>query len=265
VKLLDFGIARAAAFAENDTGLAAIKLSYLAPEQVEMRPFDHRIDVFALGAIMHEMLTGLRLFPAKNDVGRMKSMLAEPIPSPAAVNAAVPRELDRIVMRALAIDPVERYPSAAAMAGDLERTLIAARYSSRELGKLLGGLFLPPQEPRVVVEGQAPPAPAPEPVLATGHPASPTDRMRRVEPAPPPDALGGAVVEERTRLVRAQWRGRLKIAAGAAVVGTALAGLGFAARLYVPALLTFGPPVAAGAPAPPPPEAKPASAKRQPR
>src|SRR6185436_10272130 len=124
---------------ESKRGLIRGKVAYLAPEQVKLRPFDHRVDIFALGAVMHEMLTGVRLFQAKNDINRMKQMLAEPIVPPSAVNAAVPRELDRIVMRALELDPAERYPSAAAMAADLERTLIAARYSSRELSKLLHG------------------------------------------------------------------------------------------------------------------------------
>src|SRR5262249_31970432 len=128
-KLLDFGIARAGAFVEDDAarGMVNGKVPYLAPEQIELRPFDHRVDIFSLGAVMHEMTTGVRLFQAKNDIRRMKRLLAEPIPPPSVVNAAVPRELDRIVMTALAIDPAARYATAGLMAGDLERTLIGAR------------------------------------------------------------------------------------------------------------------------------------------
>ena len=150
VKILDFGIARAASFAEEEAkkGLIKGKVAYLAPEQVNMQPFDHRIDIFALGIVMHEMMTGARLFQAKNDVAKMRQLLAAPIPPPSSINAAVPRELDRIVMKALEVDPTQRYQSATAMAGDLERTMIAARHSSRDLAKLLRGLFMDEAEER---------------------------------------------------------------------------------------------------------------------
>ena len=70
VKILDFGIARAAAFAEEEAkkGLIKGKVSYLSPEQIYVRPFDARADIFALGVVFHEMLTGRRLFQAKNDI-----------------------------------------------------------------------------------------------------------------------------------------------------------------------------------------------------
>ncbi|HVV17742.1 MAG TPA: serine/threonine-protein kinase [Polyangia bacterium] len=154
VKILDFGIARAASFAEEEAkkGLIKGKVSYLSPEQIHVRPFDARADVFALGVVFHEMLTGRRLFQAKNDINKMRQLLAQPILPPSAMNAAIPRELDRIVMRALETDVNLRYQSTAEMASDLERTLIAARYSSRELSKLLHGLFLPDEDPLVVVD-----------------------------------------------------------------------------------------------------------------
>jgi serine/threonine-protein kinase len=154
VKILDFGIARAASFAEEEAkkGLIKGKVSYLSPEQINVRPFDARADVFALGVVFHEMLTGRRLFQAKNDITKMRQLLAQPIMPPSALNATIPRELDRIVMRSLSIDVKGRYQSTAEMASDLERTLIAARYSSRELSKLLHGLFLPDEDPVVVVD-----------------------------------------------------------------------------------------------------------------
>jgi serine/threonine-protein kinase len=108
--------------------------------------------VFALGVVFHEMLTGRRLFQAKNDITKMRQLLTQTIVPPSSLNATIPRELDRIVMRSLAIDVTERYQTTADMASDLERTLIAARYSSRELSKLLHGLFLPDEDPLVVVD-----------------------------------------------------------------------------------------------------------------
>lgn len=154
VKILDFGIARAASFAEEEAkkGLIKGKVSYLSPEQINVRPFDSRADVFALGVVFHEMLTGRRLFQAKNDITRMRQLLSQTVVPPSALNAGIPRELDRIVMRSLEMDPEQRYQSTADMASDLERTLIAARYSSRELSKLLHGLFLPDEDPLVVVD-----------------------------------------------------------------------------------------------------------------
>ncbi len=154
VKILDFGIARAASFAEEEAkkGLIKGKVSYLSPEQINLRPFDARADLFALGAVFHEMLTGRRLYQAKNDIARMRQLLEQPVAPPSALITTIPRELDRIVMRALEPEVTARYQSAADMASDLERTLIAARYSSRELSKLLHGLFLPDEDPLVVVD-----------------------------------------------------------------------------------------------------------------
>jgi serine/threonine protein kinase len=156
VKILDFGIARAASFAEEEAkkGLIKGKVSYLSPEQINVKPFDARADVFALGVVFHEMLTGRRLFQAKNDISKMRQLLAQPILPPSSLNATIPRELDRIVLRSLEMDAKNRYQTTADMASDLERTLIAARYSSRELSKLLHGLFLPDEDPLVVVDGE---------------------------------------------------------------------------------------------------------------
>src|SRR3954469_22265662 len=154
VKILDFGIARAAEFAEEEAkkGMIKGKVSYLSPEQIYVRPFDARADIFALGVVFHEMLTGRRLFQSKNDITRMRELLAAPILPPSAIDAMIPRELDRIVMKALEIDPKDRYQGAADMAADIERTLIAARHSSRELSKLLAALYLAGDDPLIVVD-----------------------------------------------------------------------------------------------------------------
>jgi eukaryotic-like serine/threonine-protein kinase len=260
VKILDFGIARAASFAEEESKSKLIKgkIAYLAPEQVKLDPFDARADIFALGAVMHEMLTGTRLFQAKNDILRMKQLLAQPIPPPSSVNAAIPRELDRIVMKALELDPDQRYPSAAVMAADLERTLIAARYSSRDLSKLLHGLFVPPGEPLVVVDGTTA-ATGADPPRTPSAPPAPTDRMRPVR-AGPGGRLGGALRAERARLVWERWRTRGKMALGAVAVGVAVGMAALAVRQYGPALLgTEAPAPAAAAAAEKPPRAAPAA------
>jgi hypothetical protein len=146
-------------------------------------------------------------------------------------------------MKALEIDPAQRYQSATAMAGDLERTMIAARHSSRDLAKLLRGLFIEEnEEPLVVVDDVAPPAPAPVPAPAAGSPTgsmaslrsstqeiSHTDRTRssRVNVAAGP-SLDGALRAEQNRLRGERLKGQARaglvlVALAAAVAGGAKA------------------------------------------
>jgi eukaryotic-like serine/threonine-protein kinase len=268
VKILDFGIARAASFAEEEAkkGLIKGKVSYLSPEQIHVRPFDARADVFALGVVFHEMLTGRRLFQAKNDISRMRQLLAAPIPPPSALNAAIPRELDRIVMHALELDPLTRYQSAADMGADLERTLIAARYSSRELSKLLHDLFMPSEAPIVVVdveeEGKTVAVTATQTVAPTPVSAAP---MRRYDNET--QKLGRAVRAEGARMRRRRWRGPLKYILLAALVGGIVGGAVLGVRHYVPIWFPPQPaapvtpnqvmPAPAPEPLPAPPVAKP--------
>jgi serine/threonine protein kinase len=239
-KILDFGIARAAAFSgdevKGDDKIAPVrgKVAYLAPEQVDKKPFDRRADIFALGAVLHETLTGERLFSAKNDLERMKQLLAAPVLPPSSVNAAIPRELDRIVMKALELDPARRYQSAASMAADLERTLIAARHSSRDLSKLLHGLFRPSGDPLVVVDDTPPPrepAAAPEP-----KPIPPTERLLRVRLSAGIGVLGGAVDAENARLIWERRRARAKAAAVVLAIVAAVGAGAAAGHRYLPGL-----------------------------
>jgi eukaryotic-like serine/threonine-protein kinase len=261
VKILDFGIARAASFAEEEAkkGLIKGKVAYLAPEQVNLQPFDHRIDIFALGIVMHEMMTGARLFQAKNDITKMRQLLAQPIPLPSSINAAVPRELDRIVMKALEVDPAQRYQTATAMAADLERTMIAARHSSRDLAKLLRGLFIEEtEEPLIVVDQVEPPAPAPMAGSPTGSMASlrsstqeisHTDRTRSSRTNVTGAALDGALRAEQGRL-----RGeRIKGQARGVFVLVVLAAIAVGGAKAWPRIAPVVHDLFAAAPPPPPP------------
>jgi serine/threonine-protein kinase len=244
VKILDFGIVRAASFAEEEAkkGLIKGKVSYLSPEQIHVRPFDARADIFAVGVVFHEMLTGRRLFQARNDIGRMRQLLAQPILPPSALNATIPRELDRITMRALEIDPKARYQTAGEMAADLERTLIAARYSSRELSKLLHELYVPNEDPVVVVEEEeAKTTIATTTTTTTGAGSGSgsgsavperTSAGRRAEHDS--SRLEGALRAERARLQRTRWRGRAKIAFIALAVGAVAGGLALGVKRLLP-------------------------------
>ncbi len=256
VKILDFGIARAASFAEEEAkkGLIKGKVSYLSPEQINVRPFDARADVFALGVVFHEMLTGRRLFQAKNDISRMRNLLASPIPPPSALNAAIPRELDRIVMHALELDANARYQSAGDMGADLERTLIAARFSSRELSKLLHDLFMPSEAPIVVVdtEEEAKTLAVTATQLAPS-PVSAAQPMRRYDVED--KKLGRAVRAEGARMRRRRWRAPAKYMLMAAMVGALVGGAVLGARHYLPIRFppATAPPITNNQVMPPPP------------
>ncbi|MDX2023020.1 MAG: serine/threonine-protein kinase [Deltaproteobacteria bacterium] len=144
VKVLDFGIARAAEeLKETRTQAGAVKgkIAYLAPEQIHRKPIDHRIDIYALGVVLHECLTGQRLFKAENPLAAMKAILEMSVPPPSSINAVVPKRVDQIVARAMARDPNVRYANAKAMALDLESALHEMRYFSQRLPNFLKELF----------------------------------------------------------------------------------------------------------------------------
>jgi serine/threonine-protein kinase len=141
VKLLDFGIARVASPSGSDiTTSFRGKYAYMAPEQVRRQPIDRRVDVFAAGIVLHEMLTGKRLFASVSELETLERVAAALVTAPSGENAGVPRTLDAIVKKALARDPAGRYSSGAAMAEALD-TLDGQIFSRRSMTELLRQLF----------------------------------------------------------------------------------------------------------------------------
>jgi eukaryotic-like serine/threonine-protein kinase len=111
---VDFGLAKANSQLEiTDEGVVKGKFSYLSPEACEGMDVDHRADVFALGIILWEMLTGHRLFYADNPHRTVSLVRAARIPSMIAINPTIEPELDEIVRKALARDRDERYATCA--------------------------------------------------------------------------------------------------------------------------------------------------------
>jgi serine/threonine protein kinase len=146
VKLLDFGIAKAAMEirSDNDTqaGLVKGKLSYVSPEQIRgAADIDGRADIFALGVVLWETLTGKRLFFDKNDFQTMRNVMERPIPPPSTQRADIPPALDFIVLRALEREAERRYPNARTMADELEAVLQEARFAPRAMITMLDSLF----------------------------------------------------------------------------------------------------------------------------
>jgi len=114
VKLIDFGIAEAAGLGKAEDGLIKGKLSYMAPEYLEGQ-LDPRADLFGLGVVAHELLTGRPLFRAQSDFDTMALLRELPIEPPSRWNPDVPADLDDIVLTALQRTPELRWQSAAAM------------------------------------------------------------------------------------------------------------------------------------------------------
>ncbi|HEY1811965.1 MAG TPA: protein kinase [Kofleriaceae bacterium] len=123
LKVIDFGIAKAqSAQLRTQTGRVKGKLAYMAPEAISgSRDLDARSDVWAVGVILHELLTARPLFASKNEYQTLLKVQRVDITAPSVFNQAVPRELDAIVYRSLARDPDHRFTSAAELRRELER------------------------------------------------------------------------------------------------------------------------------------------------
>ncbi len=118
LKILDFGLARVVAIDETHTRHSAGTLRYMSPEQLNGGLVDHRSDVFGLGCVLYEALTGQPAFGSTwPDV--LARLSAGWVPRPSAVVASLHPSLERMTMRALAIDPGERYQDLAALAAEL--------------------------------------------------------------------------------------------------------------------------------------------------
>ncbi|MBE2252177.1 MAG: protein kinase [Myxococcus sp.] len=126
-KMLDFGIARAmGAQRRTVAGMVRGTTAYMSPEQAVGKDLDPRSDLFSLGIIFHELLTGQRLFLRGNAGAEMAAVYESEIPLPSKVNRRVPRALDTVVMKALERNRDKRYQSAV----DLIRELSLAAGST---------------------------------------------------------------------------------------------------------------------------------------
>ncbi|MGH2572099.1 MAG: protein kinase domain-containing protein [Actinomycetota bacterium] len=123
VKVTDFGIAKAAFDTYDLTATGAVigTARYLSPEQVHDGEVDGRSDLYSLGVVLYEMLTGRPPFAGENDLATAMMRLSRaPLP-PSAIRPGIPADLETAVLRALARNPQDRFPSADAMRAALER------------------------------------------------------------------------------------------------------------------------------------------------
>ena len=149
VKVIDFGIAKTAIdTARTETGVIKGKVSYLSPEQANQGPLSPATDVFSLGLILWELLTGKKLFDP-NQAGSELAVLERVLEytglgfPPSALNPGVPPELDRVVAKALHPNPRERHASAAVLRRELHEVLVAkyGGFSTVEASETLTPLF----------------------------------------------------------------------------------------------------------------------------
>ena len=167
--LTDFGLTKHAASQSGmtKTGMFVGTLDYIAPEQLQGGKLDARADVYALGCVLYQTLTGTVPYPRDTDPAKIWAHMSEPPPSVVQTVGDVPRQFEEVVARAMAKDPDDRYLSA----GDLGRAALAAA-SFREVTRA----------ERSVATGDA----APQGATAVGATVPPAQTAPAYAPPPPP-------------------------------------------------------------------------------
>jgi serine/threonine protein kinase len=144
VKVVDLGLARSVCSDSVTTsGIVKGKLGYLSPEQASGGPLDRRCDVYALGVLLWEAVTGRRLFRGTTDSETLALILGGRVPPLLELSPQLPAGLAQVVARALAVHPADRYASAREMQRELEGTIarVGCGIGSDDLAALMAGLF----------------------------------------------------------------------------------------------------------------------------
>ena len=167
--LTDFGLTKKTSEAGlTKTGQWVGTLDYAAPEQINNQPIDARTDVYALGCVLYQAVTGQVPYVRDSDVAKMYAHLHDPAPPATEVRPDLPGSVDVVVARAMAKAPGDRFPSA----GDLGRAAVAAAIGTA-----------PPPERSVAAGAAAPGATAPAPRVE--QPRSPTPPTQQTPQLPP--------------------------------------------------------------------------------
>jgi len=206
IKLCDFGIVKAVTKAsKTQMGALKGKLQYMSPEQAWGRPVDARSDIFSLGSILFEMLTGRRLFAGDSEMSVLEAVREGRIQAPRDLDARLPLEVNTLVLRALAKEPGERFQTAGEMQREIEKVLFALKPTpaQSDLATYVRRLFdldtaqaaaPPPKAPAAAAAGEstAPAAPAPAaapPRAAVVPTVEPAAGYEPEEGAPGPNRL----------------------------------------------------------------------------
>jgi TonB family protein len=183
IKLCDFGIAKAASKASHTrAGALKGKLQYMSPEQAWGKDLDHRSDIFSLGLVLYEMVTGRKAFAGDSELSILEQVRSPKLTAPREIDASVPPEVERIIVRAIEPNRDSRYQTAAELGADLDAVMRSIRPapSSAELGGFLAHLLGRDRTGAMAAVVEAPPAKR----GAARHEAQPEAAPRRSEPAP---------------------------------------------------------------------------------
>jgi serine/threonine-protein kinase len=160
VKVLDFGIAKAEERVTKTVGgMIKGKYGYMSPEQCKGKPIDRRSDIFALGICLYELTTLRRAFKGNDDFETMKRIVGGDVIMPSVAVAGYPRELEAIILTALASDPGARFQTAQEMIEAIDAFAVRSKLtgSSTALGRFMTQLFGSKREPWVGGEVNADP------------------------------------------------------------------------------------------------------------
>jgi hypothetical protein len=177
VKITDFGIAKAThKLGNTEAGVVKGTFGYMSPEQVRGLPVDHRTDIFSAGILLHEMLTGRRLFTGDSELEAIERVKVAKVPAPSSINPKLPSAIDPIVFRALAKDHSDRFADANEFQLALSRFLFTSGKgaSASTLSRYMHQLFdddLIDQLPDFVEPGEVEPTDA-RPKSAIVEPAA---------------------------------------------------------------------------------------------
>jgi TonB family protein len=202
IKLCDFGIAKAASKASHTrAGALKGKLQYMSPEQAWGKDLDHRSDIFSLGLVMYEMVTGKKAFSGDSELSILEQVRSPKLQAPRQIDPSVPPEVERIILRAIEPNRDTRYQTAAELGSDLDAALRTVRPTpgSAELGAFLAHLLgrdrtgampavtEPATPKRGAARHEARHEPAPrkaEQLVAAPHAAEATPQLEVAQPVP---------------------------------------------------------------------------------
>jgi phosphate transport system substrate-binding protein len=192
IKMIDFGSMKAEArAAESEEGALQRRVAYMAPEQVSGVAVDRRADVFAMGIVLWELLTGRKLMARDSATATLQRLLHEPSQAPSDVAPAIDGELDAIVLRALERQPERRFQTADEMHVALEARLFRRGVRPDCVPTHIGALFGETRDRtraevlRMLPRPEAAPEPPPLPPRANPEEPSP-EAWRSIAPNVPP-------------------------------------------------------------------------------